>query len=251
MKTTLKWMSILVLAAATARAGRGWSADAPRDGAPPPPCGERMMPPHGGKGCPPPCMEGKPGCPGMDGEEACGGKGRHMGPTPEQRAEFEAFRQLCKDVRSETNEAKKAVLVEELRGKLGRMADEQCERQKARLADAEKRIAEQKARLDAQVEALRAMIDDAETHRGEWIEEQLECILSGERPPMRRMHRGEGRPGRRGEGPGREGCGRKRGPRCGDEGRRGPCAPPPPEGELPAEGPGEDGAMPPPPADGE
>lgn len=245
MKTMLKWMSILVLAAATAQAGREWAADAPCDGVPPPPCGAHMMPPPGGKGCHPPCMKGKPGCPGMAGKESCEGEPRHMGPTPEQREEFEAFRKLCKDVRSETDEAKKAELVEELRGKLGRMADEQCERQKARLADAEERIAEQKARLDAQVEALRAMIDDAETHRSEWIEEQLECILSGERPPMRRMYRGEGRPGRCGDGPAKEGCGRKHGPRGGR------CAPPPPPPEEePIVGPGDDGEMPPP-QDGE
>lgn len=213
-----------------------------------------MMPPPGGKGCPPPCMKGKHGCPGMAGKEACEGEPRHMGPTPEQRAEFEAFRKLCKDVRNETDEAKKTELVEELRGKLGKMADEQCERQKARLADAEKRIAEQKARLDAQVEALRAMIDDAEAHRAEWIDEQVGCILSGERPPMRRMHHGKCGADRDMGGP--EGCpsprqcrgmgkgGPKDGGRCFGGGRPGQYGdagvPPPPPEE-------EDGELPPPP----
>lgn len=258
MKTTWKWMIVMALAAVTARAGQDGFGGAPCEGMPPPPCGERMMPPPGGDGCPPPCMKGHRGCPGMPPHEACGGEARHMGPTPEQREEFAAFRALCKAVRGETDEAKKAEMVEELRAKLGKMADEQCERQKARLAAAEERIAEQKARLDAQVEALRAMIDDAEAHRAEWIDEQVECILSGERPPMRRMHHGkcgadrdmggpEGCPGPRqcrGKGKG----GPKDGGRCfkrGCHGKHG-CEgvpPPPPEeegGELPPPPEGEE-----------
>ena len=163
-----------------------------------------------------------------------------MGPTPEQREEFEAFRSLCKAVRAETDEAKKAELVEDLRAKLGKMAEEQCERQKAHLKAAEQRIAEQKARLDAQIEELRGRIEDDEAHRPEWIEEQVRCILAGERPPMRRMHRGpEGkgpdvrcgdRPGPHGGKKGPDRCGGQFGkPPCGEAGA--PPPPPPPEEE--------------------
>lgn len=211
MKTTWKWIPVLALAAMTVRAQQDFPADAPGEGVPPPPppCERRMMPPHGREGrrpLPPPCMP--------EGGEPCGKPPRGMagdapdrgGPpemTAERRAKFEAFRQLRHDVRAETDEAKKAELVERLRAALGEMADEQNAMQKERLAAAEKRIAVQKARLDAQVGELKAMIEDAEAHRGEWIEEQVRLILSGERPPMHHMRPGAERP--EGHGPGREG----------------------------------------------
>lgn len=241
MKNTWKWIPALALAlaAATAQAQQDWPDGEP-GGAPPPPSARHAMQPDGAGGPPPPPHGMRDGGPDR------------KGPTPEQRAEFEAFRNLCKSVREETDEAKKAELVEELRAKLGKMADEQCAMQKERLADAEKRIAEQKARLDAQVEELRGRIEDEEAHRSEWIEEQVQCILSGERPPMRRMHRGPECKGpdawcgdrpdpRRGKDwPNR--CGGKFGmPPCGGEAGAPPPPPPPP--------PEEGGAMPPPDAD--
>jgi hypothetical protein len=116
------------------------------------------------------------------------------GPTEEERAEFAAFRKLCKDVREETDEAKKAELAGELRAKLGEMADRQHERLQARLAAAEKRIEEQKARLDRQLADLKAMIEEGEANRDEWIEEQCRCIIAGERPPMK-PHRHGGKHG--------------------------------------------------------
>lgn len=149
----------------------------------PPPCGNRG--PCGPCGrmeklrCAPDCD--RP-CPPPD----CG-----KGPTEEERAEFAAFRKLCKDVCAETDEAKKAEMAETLRAKLGEMADRQHERLQARLAAAEKRIEEQKARLDRQLADLKAMIEEGEANRDEWIEEQCRCILSGERPPMRPHRRGE------------------------------------------------------------
>lgn len=188
--------------------------------------------------------------------------------TEERRAKFEAMRQLRHAVKAETDEARKAELVEQLRAKLGEMADEQSAMQKERLAAAEKRITEQKARLDAQVEELRAMIEDAEAHRDEWIDEQVRLVVSGERPSMHRWHPG----GERSDGrcPGQEGCpfqkchkkhgergpkGAKecgKGPKCGKGfkggwscGRDGAGAPPPPP---PEEGEGPEGGeeLPPP-----
>jgi hypothetical protein len=226
MKTSWKWIPVLALAAMTAQAWPDLPMDDP--GMPPPP--------------PPPCMKGRhePG-----GMPPCGLREKgpeHMGRpemTEERRAKFEAFRQLRHAVRAETDEAKKAELVEQLRATLGEMADEQSAMQKERLAAAEKRIAEQKARLDAQVEELRAMIEEGEAHRDEWIDEQVRLILSGERPPMHRMHPGKGGP--EGRGPGQEGCPfqrcrGKRGPRnCGDGGPDGGMPPPPPP-ETPMDG---------------
>ena len=210
MNTTWKWIPVLALATATAYAQSDFPGEGP-EGMPPPgveesgPVLDCGMPP------PPPPIHGPHGRPAM--QPARSGEGgrpvrEFKGPTEEQRAEFAAFRQLCKAVRTETDEAKKAELVESLRAKLGEMADHQRDANKARLAAAEKRIEEQKARLDQQVEALRAMIEEGEANREEWIESQVQCILSGERPPMRHPHNGEGfRGGMPPEG--------RDGPRCG------------------------------------
>lgn len=251
MKTTWKWIPLLAIAAAAACAQTDIPGDAPDGDAPPPPQ-DAMQPPVGvAEGCPEACRRMPPphkhGHHGRPEKPFCGAdKGRHClpppdctGPTEEQRAEFAAFRQLCKAVREETDEAKKAELVESLRAKLGEMADHQRDAQKARLAAAEKRIEEQKARLDRQIEALRGMIAEAEADRDAWIEGQIQCILSGERPPMRHPHRGEGFGGMPppSEGHGSR-CGMGRPPRhgppsCGDG------AFPPPDG-LPDEPPSED-----------
>lgn len=217
MKTTWKWIPVLALAAAAAYAQSDLPGEAP-EGLPPPPEAAEGCPQFGGHmPPPPPPMHGPHGRMGMGKGMACrGAEGDHpglpppddgMGPTEEERAEFAAFRQLCKDVRAETDEAKKAEMTEALRAKLGDMADRQHARLEARLAAAEKRIEEQKARLDRQLADLKAMIDEGEANRAEWIEEQLRCILSGERPPMR--------PHRRHDGP----CPR----------RPSPCGNPPPD----------------------
>ncbi len=210
MKTTWKWIPVLALAAATAYAQADFPGEGP-DGMPPPggpegrPVLDCGMPP------PPPPMRGPHGCPEMQpppcAREGFRAEREFKGPTEEQRAEFAAFRKLCKEVRTETDEAKKAELVESLRAKLGEMADHQRDANQARLAAAEKRIEEQKARLDRQVEALRGMIAEGESNRDEWIESQVQAILSGERPPMRHPHHGKGM----GDGPrcGKKGCGPK------------------------------------------
>lgn len=199
MKTTWKWIPVLAIAAATAYAQADFPGEAPDGEAPPPPsfC-EKAGCPGMCKRMPPPprCDRGpceridKPRC-APDGDRPCPPPDCGMGPTEEERAEFAAFRKLCKDVRAETDEAKKAEMTEALRAKLGEMADRQHERLQARLAAAEKRIEEQKARLDRQLADLKAMIDEGEANRDEWIEEQCRCILSGERPPMRPHRRGD------------------------------------------------------------
>lgn len=205
MKNMLKWIPVLAIAAVAAQAQPDFPAEPPEGEAPPqdavmqdglpPPEAPDACPEMGGR-MPPPPPPHKYGFRGHPGMPPCGNPGLPppdcKGPTEEQKAEFAAFRKLCKDVRAETDEAKKAELVESLRGKLGEMADHQRDAQKARLAAAEKRIEEQKARLDQQVEVLRAMIDEAEANRDEWIESQLQCILSGERPPMRHKRPGKG-----------------------------------------------------------
>lgn len=200
MKTTWKWIPVLAIAVAAAYAQEDFPGEAPDGEAPPPPsfC-EKAGCPGMCKPMPPPdCRRGpcerpdKARCGGPEGmRPPCPPPECGKGPTEEERTEFAAFRKLCKDVRAETDEAKKAEMTEALRAKLGEMADRQHERLQARLAAAEKRIEEQKARLDRQLADLKAMIEEGEANRDEWIGEQLQSILSGERPPMRPHRRGE------------------------------------------------------------
>lgn len=200
MKTTWKWIPVLAIAAAAAYAQADFPGEVPDGEAPPPPsfCEKAGCPGMCKRMPPPPRCDDRGPCGRMDkprcapdGDRPCPPPDCGMGPTEEERAEFAAFRKLCKDVRAETDEAKKAEMTEALRAKLGEMADRQHERLQARLAAAEKRIEEQKARLDRQLADLKAMIDEGEANRDEWIEEQCRCILSGERPPMRPHRRGE------------------------------------------------------------
>ena len=105
-----------------------------------------------------------------------GGKDRPGGPLDpaemeQMRAEHEAIRDLAGAVRLETDSAKKAALVEQLRAKLGAVADLMQVKQEKRLAQAEERLA-----------GLKEKIEYGKTHRAELIEEQVQRILSGERP---------------------------------------------------------------------
>ena len=203
MKTAWKWIPVLAVVAAAAYAQTEIPGDGPEgDGAPPPSFCEKAGCPGMCKPMPPPdCRRGPCGrpekarCRGPEGmRPPCPPPECGEGPTEEERAEFAVFRKLCKDVREETDEAKKAELAGELRAKLGEMADRQHERLQARLAAAEKRIEEQKARLDRQLADLKAMIEEGEANRDEWIEEQCRCIIAGERPPMK-PHRHGGKHG--------------------------------------------------------
>ncbi|HRX07284.1 MAG TPA: hypothetical protein P5306_09400 [Kiritimatiellia bacterium] len=206
MNKTLTLIAIAALAAGTASA---------QHGGPPPGC----------DGTGP--MAGK----AMRGPEDRG-PGREMrgGPVSdemraEMRAEHQAIRDLVGAARVETDETRKAELVEQIRAKLGAVADRMQAHQEERLAQAEERFT-----------ALKERIEDARERRDEIIEDQIQRLLAGERPerpaafddfPYAKGGRakGEGRP--------------DRGPR----GMRPP--PPPPEEPLPGDIMPDD--MPPPP----
>lgn len=105
-----------------------------------------------------------------------GGKDRPGGPLDpaemeQMRAEHEAIRDLAGAIRLETDPAKKAALVDQLRAKLGVVADLMQVKQEKRLAQAEERLA-----------GLKEKIEYGKTHRAELVEEQVQRILSGERP---------------------------------------------------------------------
>ena len=159
------------------------------------------------------------------------GNDRPRGPLDsaemeQMHADHEAIRDLAGAARLETDPAKKAALIEQLREKLGVVADRMQAKQEQRLAQAEERLA-----------GLKEKIEYGKTHRAELIEEQVQRILAGKRPdhpaafdqfPNAKggMHGGQG-----------PACGGLP-PPAADE-----AAPPPPEGEeLP-------GDLPPPPAE--
>ena len=105
-----------------------------------------------------------------------GGENRPGGPMnpemlDEMRAEHRAIRALGEAARLETDEAKKAQLVSQLRDKLSSAAERIQAHQEERLAQAQE-----------QLEGLKERIEYAKTHRDELVEEQLQRILSGERP---------------------------------------------------------------------
>ena len=155
-----------------------------------------------------------------EGEQAYRGPmDKHGGSmmTPEMReqmkADHEAIRDLVGAYRLETDEAKKAELVVQIRARLGAIADRMQTLQAQRLSQAEERLAD-----------LKKKIEDAKANRDSLIDEQLQRVLSGERPE---------RPDRFKEFPQAKG-GHERGGH-GEE-----LAPPPPEEDMPAD-------MPPPP----
>lgn len=104
------------------------------------------------------------------GDERGGGM---MDPaTMEQmRANHKAIRTLGEAARAETDEAKKAEIVAQIRVKLGEVADLMQTNQDKRLAQAEERFASLKAKIEA-----------SKAQRDSRIEEQVQRILSGERP---------------------------------------------------------------------
>ena len=108
--------------------------------------------------------------------EGRGGENRPGGPMSpemmqEMRDEHRAIKALADSARAETDEAKKAELVAQLRSKLGDVADRIQKHQDQRLAQAEERLA-----------GLKERIEYAKTNRDSMIDEQLQRILSGERP---------------------------------------------------------------------
>ena len=143
------------------------------------------------------------------------------------RAAHEEIRDLAGAARIETDEAKKAEIVARLRAKLGEVADLMQAKQEQRLTQAEERLA-----------GLKERIEYAKTHREEMLDEQVQRVLSGEKPQrpdaFKRFPHAKGNLGGEGFGPGDE---MPPPPEGADE-----LAPPPPPEEIP-------GDLPPPPAE--
>ncbi|MDD2239656.1 MAG: hypothetical protein PHO14_05825 [Kiritimatiellae bacterium] len=114
------------------------------------------------------------------------------------RAQHQAIRDLVGAARVETDDAKKAVLVEQLRTKLGAIADRVQAHQKERLAQAEERLT-----------SLKERIAETDANRDTLIDEQIERLLAGERP---------GRPAAFADFPYAKGARRgRKAPPCGDD----------------------------------
>lgn len=143
------------------------------------------------------------------------------------RAAHEEIRDLAGAARIETDATKKAEIVARLRAKLGEVADLMQAKQEQRLAQAEERLA-----------GLKERIEYAKTHREEMLDEQVQRVLSGEKPQrpdaFKRFPHAKGNLGGEGFGPGDE---MPPPPEGADE-----LAPPPPPEEIP-------GDLPPPPAE--
>lgn len=167
----------------------------------------------------------------------------------QMRAEHQAIRELGEAARAETNETQKAELVAQLRVKLGEVADRMQKQQEERLAQAEERLA-----------GLKDRIGYSKANRDQLLDEQVQRILSGEKPRRPEAfdkfpHAKGGQPGDEGE-PGAKRHGNRN--RSWDKRGHGmgPCegmTPPPPPAEEGAEmappPAGDEGMAPPPPAD--
>ena len=152
-----------------------------------------------------------------------GGKDHPGGPMDpammeQMKADHKEIKALGEAARAVTNEAAKAEIVAQLRAKLGEVADRMQVMQEKRLAQAEEHLV-----------ALKAKIEDSKANRDKLIEEQVQRVLSGERPqhPDRFKDFPNAKHGM---------------PEGGPEGGMPPPPPPPPGEEMP------DG-MPPPPAE--
>ena len=110
------------------------------------------------------------------GKDKRGGKERPGGPMDpammeQMKADHKEIKALGEAARAVTNEAAKAEIVAQLRAKLGEVADRMQVHQEKRLAQAEEHLA-----------SLKAKIEDSKTNRDKLIEEQVQRVLSGERP---------------------------------------------------------------------
>ena len=81
------------------------------------------------------------------------------------------IRDLAGAARLETDEARKADLVARLRAKLGEATDLMLVKQEKRLAQAEERLAD-----------LKAKIEYSKTNREKLLDEQVQRVLAGEKP---------------------------------------------------------------------
>jgi predicted nuclease with TOPRIM domain len=101
------------------------------------------------------------------------GEGKRPQMSPEQkekmRARHEEIKTLGEAARSETDPAKKEVLVGQLRTKLTEMADERQAEMKKRIDNAEKELPK-----------LQERMTEAEKNKSANIEKQVQRILAGE-----------------------------------------------------------------------
>lgn len=184
------------------------------------------------------------GCPAGKPQGREGGRGgwsqmekrgdRPAGPMDaetmqQMRATHEEIRDLAGAARVETDATKKAEIVARLRAKLGEVADLMQVKQEQRLAQAEERLG-----------GLKERIEYAKTHREEMLDEQVQRVLSGERPhrpdAFKQFPHAKGGMMMRGPDPEAGGPGFAPPPEGDDE-----LAPPPPE-DMPED-------MPPPPTE--
>ena len=105
-----------------------------------------------------------------------GGKDHPGGPMDpammeQMKADHKEIKALGEAARSVTNEAAKAEIVAQLRAKLGEVADRMQVMQEKRLAQAEERLAD-----------LKAKMEESRTNRAALIEEQVQRVLKGEKP---------------------------------------------------------------------
>lgn len=157
MKKTMLILAVAALAAGTAFAQRGDGRGPKRNGTGPEDCGMTGPGPKAGKA--------------LRGERPGGPMSAEM--KDQMRAEHRAIRELGNAARAETDEAKQAELVAQLRVKLGEVADRMQAHQEERLAQAEERLS-----------GLKERVADGKANRDARIEEQIQRILSGERPPV-------------------------------------------------------------------
>lgn len=157
MKKTLMLIALATLAAGSACAQEGGS------GQPPPP-GDPAWNREGGGGPPWARIEKR-------GHRPDGPMSSEM--MEQMGATHRAIKALGEAARLETDPAKKAVLVEQLRAKLREAADLMQAHQEQRLAQAEERFA-----------GLKEKIEYSKANRDGMIEEQIQRILAGQ-PPRR------------------------------------------------------------------
>ena len=200
----------------------------------------------GGNAPPPP--QGAPGnCemggPPMQGRHAMRGNRRMMDPETmaQMRADQKAIMELGAAARAETDEAKKAEIVAQIRAKFGEAADRRAANHQKRIAQAEKTLAD-----------LKTKFEEDTANRDALIEKQIARVLAGERPMMpqrdRRFPHAKGAmpEGPAGEMPpppaGENMSGHVSPPPMGDgENMPGPVPPPPLGDEMP----GDEGFPPP------
>lgn len=110
------------------------------------------------------------------GQDRRGGGERPGGPMDpammeQMKADHKAIRELGDAARAVTNEAAKAEIVAQLRAKIGEVADRMQAHQEQRLAQAEEHLA-----------SLKAKIEESKANRDKLIDEQVQRVLSGEKP---------------------------------------------------------------------